>query len=222
LEEQVSADEPISGTRSNETTQMNVDLATARIAAGVMTTALMTAVVIFIATVMLSSDGHGVRIDPPLLLLVTSALGFIYGTLIYANAYPRFKNESKFNAQMHCANAVSEMLGVYPLVLALPLAVLYVVSNNTIQIATIVFASVAFAGYHLSRYSLLERFVQNVVLRTLATIILGGASIWLFVLMRQSHSSSTATVVTCVLVGLLSAATLAIVVAGAPELDPSA
>jgi hypothetical protein len=217
LQEQASEDEPISEIPSTGTTEMKVDLATARIAAGVMTTALMTAVVVFIVTVMLSSHGHGVPIDPPLLLLVTSALGFIYGTLIYANAYPRYTDESKFNRQMHCGNAVSEMLGVYPLVLALPLSILYVVSSNTIQIATIVLATVAFVGYHVSSYSLLERFVQKVELRVLATVILGGASIWLWVLMRQSHSSSTSTVVACVLVGLLVAATLVIVVDGPPR-----
>ncbi len=204
-------DEPISEIHSTGTTEMKVDLAAARIAAVVMTTALMTAVVVFIVTVMLSSHGHGVPIDPPLLLLVTSALGFIYGTLLYANAYPRYTDESQFNKQMHCGNAVSEMLGVYPLVLALPLSVLYAVSNDTIQIATLVLATVAFVGYHVSRYSLLERFIQKAVVRVPATVILGAASIWLWVLMRQSHSSSTSTVFACVLVGVLVDATLAIV-----------
>ena len=202
-------DEPISEIHGTGTTEMKVDLAAARIAAVVMTTALMTAVVVFIVTVMLSSHGHGVPIDPPLLLLVTSALGFIYGTLLYANAYPRYTDESQFNKQMHCGNAVSEMLGVYPLVLALPLSVLYAVLNE-FPIATLVLATVAFVGYHVSRYSLLERFIQKAVVRVPATVILGAASIWLWVLMRQ-YILSTSTVFACVLVGVLVDATLAIV-----------
>lgn len=133
-------------------------LFSARIAAGVSTTALMTAVDVFlIGALLVAHNASTHRYGAALLLLVVSGLGFLYGTLIYANSYLNIEDTNKFERQMDCGNIVSEALGVCPLVLAVSLAVAAVTSSNALAWSAFGISPFAFSVYQLSNYSLLRR-----------------------------------------------------------------
>ena len=102
----------------------------ARVAAGVATTALMAAIDVFLfGAVIAPEDATPRTYSAVLLLIVVSGLGFLYGTLIYANSHERLRSKDRFARQMACANVISEVFGVFPLVLAIPLAVVAVTSG---------------------------------------------------------------------------------------------
>jgi hypothetical protein len=137
---------------------VDTELFSARIAAGVSTTALMTAVDVFLVGALLAAHNASAhRYGAALLLLVVSGVGFLYGTLIYANSYMNITNPTKFGRQMDCGNIVSEAFGVCPLVLAVPLAVAAVTSSSALAWSTFGISAFAFGVYQLSNYSLLRR-----------------------------------------------------------------
>ncbi len=142
---------------------VDTGLFTARIAAGVSTTALMTAVDVFLIGGLLAARNASThRYGSALLLLVVSGLGFLYGTLIYANSYLNIDAPDKFERQMDCGNIVSEALGVCPLVLAVPLAVAAVTNSNALAWGSVGISAVAFGVYQLSNYGSLGIDVVSV------------------------------------------------------------
>src|ERR1700748_867294 len=91
----------------------------ARVSAGVSNTAVMTAVVVCLVGAL--ATGPVSKNAAAMLLLVVSGLGFLYGTLVYANsAVTMAKTDVDFNRQMDAGNVVSKLLGVTPLALAVP------------------------------------------------------------------------------------------------------
>jgi hypothetical protein len=138
----------------------DVPLAAARISAGVMTTTVMTAVVVFVVTLLLASKGvKSVPADAPLIVLFAAALGFLFGTLVYANSYVEIRRrcERRFDRQMHTANVISELFGVYGLIVAIPLAVAAVTAQWPVRIGVAVLTLIALVAYDRSPYSLLDQ-----------------------------------------------------------------
>lgn len=134
----------------------------ARIAAGVATTALMTAVDVFLfGAVIAQKDATPHAYSAALILILVSGLGFLYGTLIYANSHERLRSKARFGKQMACANVVSETLGVFPLVLAIPLVVVAVTSGAGLAWITFGISAFAFAAYESSSYSLLRLYITR-------------------------------------------------------------
>lgn len=130
----------------------------ARIAAGVSTTALMTAVDVFLIGALLVAHNASTRqYGAPILLLGVSGLGFLYGTLIYANSYAKIEKESDFTRQMDCGNLISEALGVCPLVLSVPLVVAAGPTSAALAWSAFGASAIAFGAYQRSTYSLLGR-----------------------------------------------------------------
>ena len=191
------------------------DLQIARMNAGLMTTTVMSAVVVFLAGALLAA--HSSRPEAALILLSTSALGFIVATLLYANTYAWLLDPPdivRFHSQIHRANVVSECFGVYCLLLAIPVTIVSVTGNGAVRWFVAVVTLVAIAGYQLSGASLLSHYLaqhtsrwRRAVISLIGaafTALLVGLGLWLFV---AAVSASDARLVPAfVIVGFLTLA----------------
>jgi hypothetical protein len=168
------------------------DLQIARMNAGLMTTTVMSAVVVFLAGALLVA--HSVRPEAALILLATSALGFIVASLLYANTYAWLLEPSdatRFHAQIHRANVVSECFGVYCLILAVPVTVVSVTPDRAVRWFVAAITLLALVGYQLSGASLLRNYLARHTSRWRRAVIalIGGSftallvclGAWLFV-----------------------------------------
>jgi MFS family permease len=191
------------------------DLQIARMNAGLMTTTVMSAVVVFLAGALLAA--HSSRPEAALILLSTSALGFIVATLLYANTYAWLLDPPdivRFHSQIHRANVVSECFGVYCLLLAIPVTIVSVTGNGAVRWFVAVVTLVAIAGYQLSGASLLSHYLaqhsskwRRAVISLIGaafTALLVGLGLWLFV--AAVNASDARLVPAFVIVGFLTLA----------------
>jgi hypothetical protein len=191
------------------------DLQIARMNAGLMTTTVMAAVVVFLAGALLAA--HSVRPDAALILLSTSALGFIVATLLYANTYAWLldpADDARFHAQIHRANVVSECFGVYCLLLAIPVTIVSVTRNDAVRWFVAAVTLLAIVGYQLSGASLLSHYLaqhtsrwRRAVISLIGvafTALLVGLGVWLFV--AEVSGSDARLVPAFVIVGFLTLA----------------
>ena len=191
------------------------DLQIARMNAGLMTTTVMSAVVVFLAGALLAA--HSSHPEAALILLSTSALGFIVATLLYANTYAWLLDPPdtvRFHSQIHRANVVSECFGVYCLLLAIPVTIVSVTGNGAVRWFVALVTLVAIAGYQLSGASLLSHYLaqhssrwRRAVISLIAaafTTLLVGLGLWLFV--AAVNASDARLVPAFVIVGFLTLA----------------
>lgn len=141
----------------------------------VMLTSFMTAVVIFFIGLLLTGEPElQMRLRVPLVLLFFSAFGFLYSTLIYANAsgeIARLK-KNKFDRQMTIGNVLSEFFGVYCLVFAVPIVVLGYSPDRILSFFVLGISLLSFLIYHLMGYSILERYLKKSAFYLTLTLIL--------------------------------------------------
>ena len=180
-----------------------------------MTTTVMSAVVVFLAGALLAA--HSSRPEAALILLSTSALGFIVATLLYANTYAWLLDPPdvvRFHSQIHRANVVSECFGVYCLLLAIPVTIVSVTGNGAVRWFVAIVTLVAIAGYQLSGASLLSHYLaqhtsrwRRAVISLIGaafTALLVGLGLWLFV--AAVNGSDARLVPAFVIVGFLTLA----------------
>ena len=191
------------------------DLQIARMNAGLMTTTVMSAVVVFLAGALLAANSS--RPEAALILLSTSALGFIMATLLYANTYAWLLDPPdvvRFHSQIHRANVVSECFGIYCLLLAIPVTIVSVTGNGAVRWFVAMVTLVAIACYQLSGASLLSHYLaqhssrwRRAVITAIGaafTALLVGLGLWLFV--AAVNASDARLVPAFVIVGLLTLA----------------
>lgn len=156
-----------------------------------MTTTVMSAVVVFLAGALLAA--HGAHPEAALILLSTSALGFIVATLLYANTYAWLldpPDARRFHAQIHRANVVSECFGIYCLLLAIPVTIVSVTGNDAVSWFVAAITLLALVGYQLSGASLVSHYLaqhastwRRAVISMIGgafTALLVGLGAWLF------------------------------------------
>lgn len=138
----------------------NPEVLQAEIQVGVSITAFMTAVTIFFVGLLIANfDKYDISIRIPILFLIISTFGFLYSTLIYGNAsgqVSRLKPE-KFNKHMILGNSISEYIGVYLLILSMPLVINVITEDLFLRIATLTSAFAGLIMYHVSGFSIMER-----------------------------------------------------------------
>ncbi len=123
-------------------------------------TGFMTAVVVFFNGLLLTNfESYASAIKIPIAFLIISTFGFLYSTLIFANATGEILNNNikKFRWHEGIGNIISEYFGVYLLIFSIPLIVNMVTSDPFLQIVT---ATSTFAGlliYQFSHFSIMER-----------------------------------------------------------------
>ena len=149
---------------SDKEDQNNPVLYMSEASISVMLTSFMTAVVIFFIGLLLTGEPElQMRLRVPLVLLFFSAFGFLYSTLVYANAsgeIARLK-KNKFDRQMTIGNILSEFFGVYCLVFAVPIVVLGYSPDKILSFFVLGISLFSFLIYHLMGYSILERYLKR-------------------------------------------------------------
>ncbi|MBS3172362.1 hypothetical protein J4438_02170 [Candidatus Woesearchaeota archaeon] len=157
---------------------------------GVSITAFMTGVTIFFAGLLITNfENPTIAIEIPILFLIISTFGFLYSTLVYANASGELNhfNSNRFNKYMMIGNTVSEYIGVYFLVLCIPLVINVVTQSLFIKIATLTIALVGLIIYHSSGCSIMGRDYKKLHYLFLLLIILLELILFLTQTMYQSY-----------------------------------
>ena len=131
---------------------------------GVALTSFMALVVFFFATLlMLEHPKDELSLRTPLIFLFYGAFGFIYATLIYANASGEIARRQKasFDRQMTIGNSLSEFVGVYGLIFAIPITILQFTGDETLSLVVFVMGLIGFSLYHILGFSILQRYLSR-------------------------------------------------------------
>jgi len=131
--------------------------------ASIALTSFMTAASAVFLGVILQRGGDD-TLPMDVLFLFISTFGFLFATLIYANASGRLARHGTFGheEQVEIANRVSEYLGVFPLLVSIPLSVSRFLQSGPIPWAVATLALIAMLAYHyLPGASLLERDISD-------------------------------------------------------------
>jgi hypothetical protein len=101
------------------------------------------------------------------LYLFVASFGFLFATLVYANSsgWLARLGTHGFERKMEIGNAVSEYMGVYPLLFAVPLTVTRYLTDSFVAWSVAAIAVIALAAYHYAPgTSLLERDIDDVAI----------------------------------------------------------
>ena len=151
-------------------------------------TGLLTAVTIFFTGLLITRfDSYDISIKVPILFLIISTFGFLYSTLIYSNAsgfLTRLNCPEKYEKCMIFGNVISEYLGVYLLILSIPLIINIITTDMFLRYSTLIVTLGGMLIYHLQGFSIMERHFKqkhiNLALIILIfSIVLFGAQIYL-------------------------------------------
>jgi hypothetical protein len=141
---------------------------------GVSFSSFMTAVVFFFIGLLLTGKLElQFRLRVPLILLFLSAFGFLYATLIYANASGEQarRGEKVFDKQVSAGNILSEYLGLYCLVFSLPITVLGYSPDKILAVILLIIDCAGFYIYHKLGYSIFERYLGKNDMRYLMPLV---------------------------------------------------
>lgn len=150
-------------------------------------TAFFTAIVLFFMGILLKSfsgEKYGILVELPILFLTISACGFLYSTLIYANATGKFilfksKIFSKqiwakrrFERCLTMGTTVSEYFGVYFLILSIPLAVNVLAENIFLKMVILFMVMGGLLFYHISGFCVMSRHFKRYHYAFLAVVVI--------------------------------------------------
>lgn len=142
---------------------------------GVNVTAFMTGVTIFFTGLLITRyESYDVSIKIPILFLILSTFGFLYATLIYANAsgdLARLRTE-RFHKEMNMGDSIGEYIGVYFLVLAIPLVINVITSDIFLKASTLIVALGGLIIYHASGFSIMQNHFKKKHVFLLSIIVL--------------------------------------------------
>ncbi len=152
---------------------------------------------VFIGLLLTGDQSLQVRLRVPLILLFLSAFGFIYASLIFANASGKVSrlDYSTFEKYMHTGNIVSEYFGVYGLIFAVPLVILGYSPDPVLPLVILLISVLGFSFYQFSRFSILSRrfsgfFFFLMVFLFLATLVVAFIFFYYHMMFRY-HIVST-------------------------------
>ncbi len=149
---------------STEADRDKFELYQQQVGTNVSFTSFMTAVVVFFTGLLITSfNSYDISLKIPIAFLIISIFGFLYSTLIFANASERVsrKDEVGFRRHMRIGDVLGEYLGVYLLIISIPLVINIITSDNLLRVVTIVSAVVGLAIYQFSDLSLIERHFEG-------------------------------------------------------------
>ncbi len=147
-------------------------------------TSFMTAVGIFFAGLLLSSfHNYDDTVKVPIAYLIISIFGFLYSSLIYASGSQEaaLKREYPMRRDIALGDVISEYLGVYFLVISVPMVV-GAVTNDLFLRSWTIFTTVAGLGvYQFSQASLVERHFEGGTFAKLISLFILSFTLALFV-----------------------------------------
>ena len=141
----------------------------------------MSAAVFFFIGLLLtkfSSFDNSVKI--PIIFLIISAFAFLYGGILYTGAADEVsrKKAERFHRVIRIGDSITEYVGIYLLVLAIPLVINAVTSDTYLRVATVLAAIVGLAVYQWSGFALAEIHFgeKHHVVSTI--VVLTGVALW--------------------------------------------
>jgi hypothetical protein len=146
-------------------------------------TAFMTGVTLFFVGLLISQfKVFNSSINIPILFLIISTFGFLYATLIFANASGKVARslDKEVQKDLNHGNALSEYLGVYLLILAIPLVINIISLDNFLKIATIIAALGGLIFYHVSGFSIMGRAYEKLHYLFLSLIVIFELLLYFF------------------------------------------
>ncbi len=141
---------------------------------GVMFTAFMTAVTSFFLGLLLTRiEVISMTIKIPILFLIISTFGFLFSTIIYANASGEITRLDSKKAKNYIliGNVLSEYLGVYLLVLSIPLVINAITPDVFLRVSTLAVVMISLFIYSISRFSIAHRYLKNVSKNLFALVL---------------------------------------------------
>lgn len=142
----------------------------------------MAGVVMFFTGIILTGyTNYDVSIKIPIAFLLVSIFGFLYGTLLYTNASEEVSNynEEGFRRAIFLGDLISEYLGVYLLVIAIPLTINIVTDDLFLRVVTLLASIVGLAVYQFSKFSMIERHFPRRYQATSVLILIMGVLLFL-------------------------------------------
>jgi hypothetical protein len=141
---------------------------------GISVTSFMTGVTIFFTGLLITRfEFYDLSIKIPILFLILSTFGFLYSTLIYANASGDLArlNASRFHREMNLGDSIGEYIGVYFMVLAIPLVINVLTTDLFLRLSTLIVALGGLATYHASGFSIMQNHFQKKHMFMLSVIV---------------------------------------------------
>ena len=134
-----------------------------------------------------SSYDNSVRI--PIFFLIVSTLSFLFTNIIFANAAGEIRAGNRAGANKHAitGNIISEFLGIYLLVIALPLAINAITKDSFLQVAVFTISMVALLGYSVSSFSIIKRYINAAYPRLLFSVVF--VALWAICFLTQEGDS---------------------------------
>ena len=145
-------------------------------------TAFMTAVVVFFTGLLLTKfESFDISVKIPILFLIISMFGFLYSTLVFSNAAEDIsqKRLNKAMSHMLLGDVLSEYLGVYFLILSIPLVINIITSDLFLRIVTLIVSLAGLIIYQFSHVSIIERHFEKTYHIFSIIIILFGLILFL-------------------------------------------
>ncbi|KKW19196.1 MAG: hypothetical protein UY63_C0018G0017 [Parcubacteria group bacterium GW2011_GWA2_51_10] len=124
----------------------------------------MAAVVLFFTGLILTKfENFDISIKVPISFLLISIFGFLYAALLYSSAAQEVSeyNEARFHRAVFLGDILSEYLGVYLLVISIPLVINLITDDLFLRLVSLSAALAGLAIYQFSSFSLVERHFRH-------------------------------------------------------------
>lgn len=137
------------------------------------TSFMMTVATFFTGFLISSYDSFDKSVRMPVLFLIVSTLSFLFSNIIFANASGEIRagNTDKANKHAAAGNIISEFLGIYLLVISLPLAINAITGDIFLRISVFTISAVAIFAYSMSTFSIIKRYVFKTFQRLLYSLV---------------------------------------------------
>ncbi|MBI4162384.1 MAG: hypothetical protein HY513_01765 [Candidatus Aenigmarchaeota archaeon] len=140
-------------------------------------TSFMTVVTTFFTGLLLTQiKNYDISIKVPIAFLLISMFGFLYATLIYTNGSDEIARGKVKTARKHLlmGDVLSEYIGVYLLVLSIPLVMNAITGDGFLRIVSLVASLGGFALYQFSHLSIIEKHFKRQYEKISAALIILG------------------------------------------------
>lgn len=167
--------------------KMNQEDLSKETAVGINIASFLGTVTLFFAGILISRlQSFDKSLKMPILYLVVATLGFIFSAVIYANMTGAKRlNTKSSESYIQLGNSLSEYLGLYPFLAAIPMVVSAVTPDSFLKIAILSVTIISLTLYSMSPFSLPRRVFGNIAL-VVFTIFVVFSAVMAFVFQYKS------------------------------------
>jgi len=165
------------------------DYSISEISIDVNVTSFMLAVSTFFTGFLISSfKSLDSSVTIPILFLIVSTVSFLFTNIIFANAAGEIRAENIKGANKHArvGNVISEYLGIYLLVISIPLAINALTADSFLTNTVFIICTAALFGYSVSSFSIVHRYIKRLPVRLLYAAVLACVSLGCFLTQKTN------------------------------------